>query len=199
MISKKELKRQLFHALFGLAIVILLFFNILNKISLFVLLILSIIICIVSKKRKIPGIYWFLDKFEREEDILKFPGKGALFYLISSFIVVLLFSKDIAMASILILALGDSVSHVVGKFGSIKHPFTDKKFLEGFIAGVIISFIVSYIILNNALEAGIASFMAMFVEGLEVQFKKNKIDDNLLIPVIAGFVIWVVRFVAGVF
>lgn len=197
-ISKKELKRQLFHAIFGVTIVILLFANILNKISLFLLVVAAVVICIVSQKTKIPGIYWFLDKFEREEDLIKSPGKGALYYLISSFIVVLLFPKDIAMASILILALGDSASHVIGRLGSVKHPFTDRKFLEGFIAGVIIAFIASYIILNNALEAGFGSFIAMVIESMDIKFKKKKIDDNLLIPMVAGFIMFVVRFVIGI-
>ena len=40
------------------------------------------------------------------------------------------------MPAIMILALGDSISHMFGvRFGKTMHPLTDKKFLEGSIAG----------------------------------------------------------------
>ena len=194
-IAKKELKRLLLNLGFGVIIVILLYFDLLNKISFSVVIIAAIAVSMVSKRKKIPGIYWFLEKFERETDLIHFPGKSALLYLISSFVVFLLFEKDIAMASILILALGNSISHLVGRFGSMKHPFTDNKFLEGFIAGLILAFIGAYVILNNALEAGLGAFIAMLVEGFEVKFKGKKIDDNLMIPIVAGVVIWIVRLI----
>ncbi|MFH1642573.1 MAG: hypothetical protein ABIC04_06780 [Nanoarchaeota archaeon] len=194
-ITKKELKRQLFHVIFGILIVALIYLNILNGITLFILLCVSVGLCIISKRTKIPCVFWFLDRFEREEDILVFPGKGALCYLISSFVVVLFFPKDIAMASIIILALGDSVSHVVGMYGSITHPFNNKKFLEGTIAGTIIAFIGSFLILQNPLEAGAASVSAMIVEGINIEFFKRRIDDNILVPVVAAVVIFCIRLI----
>ena len=97
-------------------------------------------------------------------------------------VVVLLFPKDIAIASILILAFGDSISHVVGKFGSMKHPFTDKKFLEGFVAGSIAAFIASFIVVGR-IEALLGSVIAMSVESLDIKIKKVKVDDNLLMPI----------------
>jgi len=37
------------------------------------------------------------------------------------------------MASVMILALGDSVSRFVGPYGYLKHPFIMKNFLKGLL------------------------------------------------------------------
>ncbi|MFH2028874.1 MAG: hypothetical protein ABIJ08_07060 [Nanoarchaeota archaeon] len=192
-ISRKEIKRQIFHLFLGIFLVILLHYNLLNKISFFIIVTIAVFICFISKKMKIPGVYWFFKNFERDIDIIHFPGRGALLFLTGAFIVVLLFPKDIAMASILILALGDSVSHLVGKFGGIRHPFNDKKFLEGSLAGTIIAFIGAVLILNNSIEAALGAITAMVAEGFNIEFGKKKIDDNLIIPLISAASIWVIR------
>ncbi len=197
MLSRKEIKRQIFHLLLGLILAFLIYVGLINRLTMGLLLAAAYLVHIISKKKKIPGIYWFLDKFEREEDLIKNPGKGAFYYLAGSSVAVLLFPKDIAIASILILAIGDSISHLIGKFGSIKHPFSDKKFLEGFIAGVIMTFISSYVILGSAIEAALGSVTAMGIEGLDIRLKDQKIDDNLLIPVVAACVIWLTRFIVN--
>ena len=104
-----------------------------------------------------------------------------------------LFEKDIAMAAIIILALGDSFSRLIGPFGKIKHPFNDKKFLEGVIAGMVAA-ALGAMLLVKPLEAIAASFFAMLLEGVNLRLFKFKIDDNITIPLIAGFVIWLIRF-----
>jgi dolichol kinase len=42
-------------------------------------------------------------------------------------------------------------------------------------------------------EAIVASFFAMWLEGIDLRLLKFKIDDNMTIPLIAGFVIWLMR------
>jgi len=193
MIARKELRRQIFHLVSGVVMALLVYAGILNKISMGVLVLAAAIISFVSRRVKIPGIYWFLSRFDRDPDLVKFPGKGALFYVVGAYIAVLIFASDIAAASIVILALGDSVSHIIGRFGSIKHPFSDLKYFEGSIAGVIAAFIGSFIILQSAIQAGLASMIAMLTEGFNLELGGKKIDDNLLLPVVAGTVIWLVR------
>src|SRR3989338_2054904 len=113
-INSFELRRQLFHIFLGVAIVILLFYNLIGENIILVFIIMGLLLSYLSKKTKIPIIYNILEKFERKEEIESFPGKGVIFYFIGSYIVLLLFSKDIAMASIIVLALGDSISHLFG-------------------------------------------------------------------------------------
>ncbi len=189
-----EAKRQLFHMLFGTAIVALLVYGLLNKAHIFFLIIIGIIISFLSKKYKIPLIYWFLKNFEREKELKTFPAKGVIFYLIGVFLTLSFFPLDIAMPAILVLAFGDSTSHLFGvRYGKIKHPFADKKFLEGMIAGFIAAFIGALVFLPWH-EALTASFFAMLAEGLEIKIGAEQIDDNIIIPLVAAIAISFTRF-----
>jgi len=88
----------------------------------------------------------------------------------------------------MILALGDSVSRLVGPYGYLKHPFHNEKFLEGVITGAAAGFIGALFFISW-LPALIASTISMLIEGIDLEIKNFKIDDNLLIPVVAGGVI----------
>ena len=184
-----EAKRQLFHMLLGIAVVALLLYGLISKSHIFFLIIIGIIVSFLSKKFKIPIIFWFLKNFEREKELKTFPGKGIIFYLIGVFLVLSFFPLHIAMPSILILAFGDSASHLFGiRYGKIKHPFTDKKFIEGMIAGFIAAFIGALVFLPWH-EAIIASFFAMLAEGLEIRIGAEQVDDNIIIPLVAAIAI----------
>ena len=149
----------------------------------------------LSKKVKIPVVYQLLQKLERSEELKRFPGKGTIFYFIGVFVSLMLFPKDIAMASIMVLALGDSVSHLYGiHYGRTKHPLSKTKFLEGTIAGFVAGFIGAFVFLPWH-EAFFASLAAMVVEAIEVRVGTQQVDDNLVVPFVAGAVIWAVRLI----
>lgn len=188
-----EVKRKLLHLIFGILLVILLRFGIVEKLHLFILLIIIIIISFLSKKTKLPGINWLMQHFERDKVIKKFPFKGLIFYLIGVLLVLFLFPMDIALAAILVLAFADSIGHLFGiKFGKIPHPFVSTKFVEGWIAGFIAGFIGALIFVPWH-EALAASFFAMLVEGIEIKIGAEEVDDNLIIPLVAASAIWAVR------
>jgi len=192
-IGKFELKRQIFHFLFGIVIVALLLYDFMDKKIILILILIGLLISYATKKVNLPVIYELLEEFERKEDIRKFPGKGTLFYLIGIYISLLLFPKDIAMASIMVLALGDSISHLFGlHFGKTKHPFSKTKFIEGTIAGFAAGFIGALLFLPWH-EAFFASLAAMIVEAIEIKIGTAQVDDNLIIPLVAGTAVWVVR------
>ena len=192
MLTKLEIKRQIMHIILGIAIVLLLNYNLINATYLFILFIFGLILSLISTKFNIPVIHQFLRTFDREKDLEKFPGKGAIFYVLGAFISVLVFPKEIALASIMILALGDSVSRLIGPYGYLKHPFHNEKFFEGVIAGAIAGFLGALYFISW-LPALIASSVSMLIEGIDLEIKNFKIDDNLMIPVVAGAVIWVVN------
>jgi len=205
MIERKETERQIVHIIFGLVIVLLLYFDFLNAYSLAIVTIIAFVLFYLARKYKIFIFYNILERLERKEDLINFPGKGPLFYLIGSFFVVAFFEKDIAMASIIILALGDSIPYIVGaKFRKIKSPFNDKKYLEGSFAGFLAAFVGASLILWVAdadasigfivLQAFFASLVAMIAEGIDIKIKLKKIDDNLIVPIVAAITIWVLRF-----
>ena len=187
MLTKLEIKRQLIHALLGIIIVILLYFSIISSAILFAVSAIGLILSFLSRKFNIPVIYGFLQIFDRKKDLENFPGKGAVFYVIGAFVVVLIFPKEIAMASIMILALGDSVSRLVGPYGYLKHPFHNEKFFEGAIAGAIAGFLGA-VFFVPWLFALIAASISMLIEGIDLEIKGFKIDDNLLIPIVAAVV-----------
>lgn len=205
-ISKLELNRQFFHILLGIAIVALLMFGLIGRdlaflnfklvnIDIFFLIVLGFILSYACNKVKIPILYQLLQKFERKGELEKFPGKGVIFYFVGVYISLLLFPKDIAMASIMVLALGDSISHLFGlHFGRIRHPLSKAKFLEGTIAGFIAGFVGALAFLPLH-EAFFASLAAMIVEAIEVKIGAQQVDDNLIVPFVAGAVIWLIRYI----
>ena len=194
-INQFELNRQLFHIFLGIAIVALLKFGFIDKKIILMIIIIGLILSYLSKSIKIPIIYELLQKFERKQDIAKFPGKSIIFYFIGVYIALLLFPKDIAMAAIMVLALGDSVSHLYGlHYGRINHPLSKTKFLEGTIAGFVAGFIGA-LVFARWHEAFLASLAAMLVEAIEIKIGAQQVDDNLIVPIVAGGVIWVVRLI----
>ena len=193
-INNFEWNRQIFHIFLGIIIAVLLLYDFIDKKIILIAIIIGLILSYLSRKTRIPVIHSLLETFERKEELKKFPGKGIIFYFIGVFIALFLFPKDIAMASIMVLALGDSISHLFGlHFGKIRHPFSKKKFLEGTIAGFVAGFIGA-LVFARALEALFASLAAMIVEAIEVKIGTEQVDDNLIVPIVAGGVIWVVRF-----
>ncbi|MBI2656714.1 hypothetical protein HYX03_03170 [Candidatus Woesearchaeota archaeon] len=192
-INNFEWNRQIFHIFLGIGIVALLVYGFVNKEMILTAAIIGLILSYLSKKIEIPVIRNLLEIFERREDIGKFPGKGIIFYLIGVYVALLLFPKDVAMASVMVLALGDSVSHLYGlHYGKIKHPLSKTKFLEGTIAGFIFGFIGAFVFLPWW-EALLASFAAMIIEAVEIKIGTQQVDDNLIMPFVAGSVVWLVR------
>lgn len=182
MLSALELRRQIFHLFFGIILVTLLYFNVLTTFYLFLLLAFGFALSFLSRYYDLPIIAWFLDRFERPEDRYKFPGKGPIFFVIGSLIVLILFSKATALASMVILTTGDAVSHVAGKLLS-KRTYVYLKSWEGMVAGIMLAF-ASALFFVDSTPALLGSIVAMAVEGL-----KLGLDDNLILPVSAAIVI----------
>ncbi len=189
--EKLERRRQIFHLFLGTLIVLLYKIRILNINILFIIFLIGFATSFISAKRKIPFLYWFLKKFEREEDFKKSPGKGPLMYLAGALITLLLFEENIALAAIMVLTVGDSVSHMVGKYFG-KYRFRSSKHMEGTIAGIFFASITASMFIEPKL-AFLGSTVAMLTEIIELKIGKTIIDDNLVIPVIAGLAIYLAQ------
>jgi len=172
-----------------LIIIFLLRCNAINSLTLFVVLIAGIITSILSKKYRIPLIYQFLKTFERKETIKSFPGRGTISFFIGCLLVLQLFEKNTALASIMILTLGDSISHLVGwHIGRRKNPLNCLKSVEGNIAGAIAGSLGAMFFVSP-LHAVIASFTAMTAEAVEIKMQERIVDDNITVPLVAGTVL----------
>ncbi|HLD18747.1 MAG TPA: SEC59/DGK1/VTE5 family protein [Candidatus Nanoarchaeia archaeon] len=188
-----EFRRKTIHIIFGLAIVILLYFNLLNAVLLGVLVVVGIILSLIEKDKRLPVLSKLLDLFEREDARKRMPGEGLIFYLAGALVSVILFPKDVAMASITVLAIGDAVSHLAGiGIGKIKHPFNDRKFLEGWLAGVVAAFIACLFFIGIE-EAFVGTIAGMLIEVFDIVVMNRRVNDNFLIPPFAGLAIIALR------
>jgi dolichol kinase len=188
-ISKLEIRRQIFHILFGILLVITLQKGWINSWHLFWTLVVGIVISWLSLRFRIPIIAWLLDKFERKHTR---PGKGAITFFIGALLSLQLFEFDIACVAILILALGDGVSSLVGPFGKIKTQLSEKKLLEGTITGSILGGIAGSLIILP-IEAFLAAATAMIFEAMEIRLNQKLLNDNVTVPLVAGTVITLLR------
>lgn len=197
MMPPLELKRQLLHIVFGLALVALLYYNILTTMMLLGLTVLGIILSYILKYRRVPVISSLLEQCERSEDLKTYPGRAVIHYALGCLLALTFFEKDAALAGMMILALGDSVSHIVGRFyGRIKHPLNAKKLVEGWLAGILAGFLGAWLFVSVSWwEALAASFIAMTLETVEWSVDKRILDDNLFIPVVGAIVISLARMI----
>ena len=186
-----ELKRQILHVGTGAAAAVLIANDVVDWFFLAVLL-TGMVLSAISVKKSIPIISWFLKNFERKN--AQVPGKGALSLIGGILLATLLFEKDVALAAIMILTLGDSISHLIGKYlGKTKSVLNKCKTIEGTIAGFAAGAIGASFFITWE-QAAVASAAAMVAESFELKFKTKIIDDNLVIPMVAGIAISLVRF-----
>ncbi len=195
MLSKREFGRQALHIIIGLLIIVTYYLNYLSSLAVFLMIIIGGLASVLSKRVNLPFFTFFLNHFERDEHKKTFPGRGMIYFFVGILLVMRLFEKDIALAAMIILTLGDSVSHLVGeRFGRIKNVFNghSKKLFEGTLAGIIAGFIGAVIFVPVP-EAFLGSAAAMFAEVIEIDLNKKSLDDNLIIPLVAGTVMLLVR------
>ncbi len=174
LLSEKflELRRQVFHIFYALIIIFFVYyFDAFVPLFLLGLLFFgSLTIFYVNQGKKIFLISFFLDVFERKNTIL---GKGAFYFTLGAFLTIWLFPKKIAITSLFILGVCDSLATIYGSyFGKIK--IYGNKTLEG----MIVFFTSCFLILFFSL---ICSAILSLSEAITF------IDDNLIVPLLAGF------------
>jgi len=181
-----ELRREIVHIIAGIAFVIMVLFIPYAQFILFSVLILGGFLSFLSTQYHIPMITRCLCLFERECN-KTFPGKGVLFFFVSSLISLQLFDRQVAIASVLILTFSDPLSHFMGSNFGKTCLFTKRKYIEGTIVGILAgTFFAGFFV--NPFVAFAGAFAAMFLEAVEIAMAGITIDDNLLIPLVAGTV-----------
>ena len=194
MLSQKELFRQIVHIIVGLATVGLVYFELFRPLTVFLLIIVGVCLSFISRYIEIPGISAFLNVFERDEVRYKFPGKGVIFFFTGVLLSLQLFERDIALAAIMVLTLGDSISHIVGaRIGEMKNIFNPQgnKLLEGTLIGSMTGFVGALLFVPIP-EAFLGSLGAMMAEVVEIELNQNQLDDNLVVPIVAGTIMMLV-------
>ncbi|MBI3052375.1 phosphatase PAP2 family protein [Candidatus Woesearchaeota archaeon] len=192
-----EVRRQAFHIALGLSIAYLAYRGIVTAPVLAVVLAAGLLLSQAASRVRIPLVSRIIELFERPRDIAVFPGRGAFFLVLGCMLSLVLFPRDVALASVMILSLGDSFSHLVGRFfGRTPQPFS-VKLVEGTVAGMAAGFLGALLFIG-VWEALFAAFFAMLAEAVELGFHRSFLDDNVLVPVVAGVSVLVFRLFLGV-
>jgi dolichol kinase len=180
----KEIRRQILHILIGIFFLILIIYNLISPLELFILLIISGILSFASLRFKVPIVNFLLEKFERKNPDL--PGKAFIMFLAGILITWKIFPLDIALASITILTFADPISHFIGEnFGKTNSIINKKKNIEGHIAGFVISSLFAMFFVSPLIALA-GAFIAMIFESLIIEIQKIQLDDDLIIPLVAG-------------
>jgi len=181
-----EFKRQFFHIILGFVFIIL--FYVIGRELLAI--ILFAVICVdimlihikIYFKMQIPYLEKMLHQFERPNTLF---GKGLFWYFAGIFLAVLMFKSFQYFAVVtLLLALGDGLATIIGMYGRHKLPWNRQKTVEGSI-GFIIGGMSALIILPTPLTLAIVILSAV-AESLPLQ-----VDDNIIIPLVAGTLFFV--------
>ncbi|MBI2463527.1 phosphatase PAP2 family protein [Candidatus Peregrinibacteria bacterium] len=184
-----EIRRQFGHALTGVIIVGLIYFGYIDASILAAILVLGGLLSFIAKKQTVPLLHRVLACFERPHHMKNFPGKGSFFMVLGALLALVTFPQNIALASIIIMAIGDSVTNIVGGYFGKRHYFyNQKKKIEGTITGIILATLAANIFLP-IFPAFLGSMAGMLVESLSLKIGRFELDDNVVIPLVAGWTI----------
>jgi dolichol kinase len=106
---------------------------------------------------------------------------GSIFYVVAALVTILLFHKQVAICSLLVLCISDPLSSLVGRRLG-RHPLFGKS-VEGTLAFLGSSLII---LLLFSVSPPVALAVA-FVATLTELFTPGFLDDNLTIPIATGF------------
>jgi len=126
--------------------------------------------------RRLPWMSKFTMKMSRPNEMNHFITPP-VFLAVGIILVLLIFPRSIAYASIAIVAVGDPLAaYAGGRFG---RSHIGRKSLEGFAFGTLVAFALTLFLVPASVGA-IGSIVGMIVELAGV------LDDNLTIPVSSG-------------
>ena len=113
---------------------------------------------------------------------------GASWVMISAFVTILIFPKNIAILSLIFMSIGDTVAGLAGRrIGKLK---IGEKTLEGFLMGFLACALISYNYKLIPFSISIyGSLVGMIFEVLPLPF-----DDNLKIPLSSASIMYIIEY-----
>lgn len=182
-----EVRRQLFHLfLILLWCVPIAYFPEPLTIGLFVLVVV-LNVSVVFRYEPLARLFRpLIESLERSKN-LEEPGIQALYANLGIFLSYLLFG-ELSLVGVVVLAVGDSFSTLVGKLiGERRLFFNASKMWEGSLA----FFLSVYVVLVFYLDYHLALLLSVFSSLLEAA--KLPLDDNFLLPVAVSslyYLVW---------
>ncbi len=180
-----NIRRKIIHLFYGFILVFLLDYQILTTNLFLWWLILNFFIVFISPflPKKIKFLILLFERNYHKKHL----AVGAFLFTLSAFLSWIIFPKNIALVAILNLAIGDSVNALAGSFLKSRGKKRIEAALASFFATLLIS--AQYLVIPAALAGSLATFV---LEYTEPKWQGKKIDDNLLIPILSGSVIFFV-------
>lgn len=203
---KKELIRKSIHlgSISFLFVYVLVSDSVNHKIGLLILSLMLIILLELEYVRVELGVrvpllrkLW---EFRRDKEENHMGAE--IYFLIGSIICLAIFDLRVAAAAILMTTFGDMAAAVIGtRFGKHWIPFLKNRAIEGVAAELIVNLIIGWLVIRTPVEGKmwwVHNFLPigeplwfpiiiMAVTATVVETLVQKLDDNLIIPVFAGF------------
>ena len=177
-----EVRRRVVHIGFGLGVMVMLALSAAVPyghvyVEAFLMAGFFVGVVIIDQKLKGKGLVVVDTLLKFLERPYSLPAHGAFWYGLGTLLVIS-FSRNIMemQAALLLLALGDGFSTLIGKLGKIPLPHNPKKTLEGSIA-----FFAAGIL--SVLFVGISGLVLSLIAAV-VESTNLRIDDNFLIPLV---------------
>jgi dolichol kinase len=181
-ILKEEAKRKTIH-ICGVAIPVLYLF--LSKEVILFAFGLAFIVIFVSEWLRLHGIVSLPFLRNKEEKAI-----GAyVFFMIGAFLSILIFEKRIAIAAILMLAIGDAASGLTGAVINEDKPELYERRMkspEVMLVMFVTSLILGWLVLHSLPVAVLGALGATIADGVPLRVYNVPIDDNLTIPLLSG-------------
>ncbi len=193
--SDLHVARKLWHIL-GVGCIAFLIERLSKMDSLFYLSIAAILVIpfdILRLKRSDLNhrIVQFFRTIIRIEEVATLSGTS--FLIVGTFVVVLLFPKNIAILSILLLAFGDPASSIFGVLYG-RDKIWGRKSLQGTLACFVVCACVCavYFLTHNVMVERIVlvSILGGVIGSLSELVQIKKFDDNMTFPIFAAFGLW---------
>ncbi len=189
---RAELVRKTTHVLVGILVVLLFRGGFLDT-GIFGLLLLLFSAVVLFNYSYEKELLLKILSLNRSDAVV--PGLDLLAYGLGMWLVLALFPREIAFASIMVVAFGDPLAHLVSKgFDGSRAVITRYSNWYGMVAGTLAGTLAAWVFVGSLLSAFLASLAAMFIESCEFRIAEHHIDDNLLIPLVAGTTLWVLTY-----
>ncbi len=175
----KELLRKSIHLTSLIIVLVYVYLGkqiVLDMLTVYLVFILLIEHLRLSRGTKIP----FLDFLYRDKE--RSCIGGHVFFVLGSVVAVAVYSKEVAIASVLMLTFGDMAGSIAGITVGKTHFKGTNKSLEGSTAEFVTNLVIGNVILQSFAVAFVMAAVATLTETW-----LSGIDDNLSIPVFAGF------------
>jgi phosphoserine phosphatase len=191
-ISRSNLIRELIHA--GGLIVPLLCIYVLSNLVVAGLLLSAALIYFVSELLRINGtnvpLISRITILAADKPELHEFNTSPIFHALGIALALIIFPPQIGYAAVAVLSLGDSSASIFGKrFGRMKVPFNRGKSVVGSVMGLVFAFLGALLFVDWFTAAvGAAA-------GILIEVIPTPIEDNLLIPLVAGAAMYLIRLI----